>query len=164
MNCDGLLDEIYIGKNAECTLISDSSFTDKGVIIIQDDVNIFGIAHGEILFNGYRIKNAPVTSNDNLYDLKSLIAVPHLGIINDINNNLDLFLAETIVKAINSKFNQEANSNKLEINTFPAKPTYSISDVRACRRLIKGWGNRSAFSLADTIEDKALKNIPTWLK
>ena len=140
-------------------------FTDKGVIIIQDDVNIFGIAHGEILFNGYRNKNAPVTSNENLYnlDIKSLIAAPHPGIINDLKNSSELSSTESIVNAINSNYIQDVNKDQLEINSFPAKPTYSISDVRACRRLIKGWDNRSAFALADTIESKTVKNIPTWL-
>ena len=152
-------------KNAECTLISDSSLTDKGVIIIQDDVNSFGIAHGETLFNGYRNKNAPVTSNENLYnlDIKSLITNPHPGVINDLDNDLELSSAESIVNATNSNYIQGVNKYQLEINTFPANPTYSISDVRACRRLIIGWCNRSAFSLADTIENKAAKNIPTWL-
>ena len=77
VNCGGLLDTIYIVKNAECTLISDSSFTDKEVIVIQDDIDLFGIAHGEILFHGLRNRNAPVTSNDNLFnlDIKTLIPV-----------------------------------------------------------------------------------------
>ena len=127
---------MYIVKNAECTLISDSSFTDKGVIIIQDDIDLFGIAHGENLFHSLRNKNTPVMSNDNHnnLDIKSLIAAPHPGIISNLKNKLDLNAAESLVISITSKFKLD-NSNKNEDVIFsPAKPTYSISDVRTCRK------------------------------
>ena len=128
-------------------------------------MSIFLVLHGEIIFYGYRNKNDPVTSNKNLYnlDIKSLVAAPHLGIINDFNNNLELSSVESIVNAINSSYIHGADKDQLKINTFPAKPNYSISDVKACRRLIKGWGNPSTLSSADTLENKAVKNIPTWL-
>ena len=165
VNCGGLLDTTYTVKNAEYSLISDSSFTDKGGIIIQDDIELFGIAYGEILFHGLTNRNAPITSNDNLYnlDIKTLIAAPNPSIIGNHNNKLDLNSAESLVKSINRKFNLEKSNQNDDVIVFPAKPNYSISDVRACRKLVKGWSNRSAFSLADTTVNDAVKNIPPWL-
>jgi hypothetical protein len=167
ISCGGLLDTIFIVKNAECTLISDSSFTDKGVIIIQDDSQLFGIANGEILFQGVRDKNATVSSNEVLYnlDIRSLISAPNPNIINNQIKNLELSSAESIVHFINNNISSNANSTSANVNitASAAKPSFKIGDVRSCRKLIKGWGNRSPFSLADTIENNAVKNIPYWL-
>ena len=51
----GLLNKVYVSSDLRVALISDISFTDKGVIIIKNADSVVGIdCHGQIIFRGNR--------------------------------------------------------------------------------------------------------------
>lgn len=166
----GLLDTIYVVENAESTLISDTSFTGKGVVLIQDDDSLYGVINGEIVLKGIRNKGSSISSNESLWnlDIRELLCAVLPGRNGGVQDQSDNASALQIATSINEHHNRRGSNvdnetGEIQITAAPARPTYTIEDVRKARQLIKGWGNRSPSSLADTIENNAVKNIPTWL-
>ena len=55
----GLLDKVYVSSDIRVALISDISFTDKGITIIKTSQIVRGISHdGSTIFEGHRDRSS----------------------------------------------------------------------------------------------------------
>ena len=166
----GLLGELYVLENdLPLVLISDISFTEKGVVLIQDNEQLLGVAHRQIEVVGWRDPQASRTDKAAMWqlDLRALIQRPDPRLRAKVEEERHQITAEEVVRLMQAAWDAQ-DSEKEEAETgrnmwcAGARPTFSVADVRMGRRFLKNMGV-SPFTMAVTLEQQALGDIPTWL-
>ena len=66
----GLIDVLYVVEEGlSLVLISDITFTSKGMILIQDDSALWGVIHGQVMLMGRRDPSASRTDPRSMWQL-----------------------------------------------------------------------------------------------
>ena len=142
----GLLDKVYVSSDIRVALISDISFTDKGITIIKTSQIVRGISNDEsTIFEGHRDRS----SSDKalwLLDIIQLLRAPHPDISSSTSRSTD----------------SSVSADSLEhLQCYSSRPTHSPSDVREGRRLQKCTG--ALHAIASTIESGGISDVPQGL-
>ena len=165
----GPLGELFVVENGlPLVLISDISFTEKGVVLVQDNTHLLGVAYGQIELVGRRDATAPRTDTAAMWqlDLRLLLRRPDPRLrarMEEAQHQLTALEVARLMQVAwvegGAVVGKEAGSAMV---CAGAHPTYAIADVRAGRRFLKNVGI-SPFTVAATLENPALKNVPAWL-
>ena len=163
----GLLGNVYVVENGLATaLISDITFTEKGVILVEDNVHLIGIAGGQIIFVGARDPTVPRTDSKAMWrlDIRALLLQEDPRIqMREIEQQHNQTAWDIINKlGIDTNTAQCGYQEMEQHSCYGAKPTFAIKDVRMGRAILKALGV-SAFTLANSVERNAFKNIPLFL-
>ena len=163
----GLLGNVYVVENGLATaLISDITFTEKGVILVEDNVHLIGIAGGQIIFVGARDPTVPRTDSKAMWrlDIRALLLQEDPRIqMREIEQQHNQTAWDIINKlGIDTNTAQCGYQGMEQHRCYGAKPTFAIKDVRMGRAILKALGV-SAFTLANSVERNAFKNIPLFL-
>ena len=159
----GLLESVYVVDDMLSTvLISDITFTEKGIILVEDDIHLIGIAGGEIVLMGARDPTVARTDSRAMWrlDIRALLLQedPRIRI-----KEMESYQEQTAWDIINSLgIGPGTVQGEAQHHCYGAKPTFSVSDVRMGRAILKAMGV-SPFTLAHSVERNALKNIPAFL-
>ena len=157
----GLIGTMYVVSDELPTvLISDITFTTKGVILVQDDVVLIGVAGDRVVLEGVRDNSLPRSHAKALWrlDLRKLLREEDPRKRAQYNEEqLNASAVEIVRRLVHQQ--QEAGGGPVVMSTFGAKPTYRIADIRQGRRAVKNFGGLSSLTIAKTIERGALKNV-----
>jgi hypothetical protein len=162
------LDTVYVVEGEiPIVLISDITLTSKGVVLVQGDESVIGIAGGKVVLVGHRNKSAARTELSALLNIN----LRHLLLETDPRLRVEAIegpvepSAEHIMSQLlqQHRCDRQTLLNKTEqpAQSYGASPTYSISDVREGRRVLKNIGGISALTVATTLERGAFDNVPT---
>ena len=156
----GLLDKVSVSNDICVALVSDVSLTSKGITIIKQIFDIWGIdRNGAIIFHGTRPRTNPSRSLWSV-DIAALISAPNpndeIRCANILRNNASLTLPYSAQSALNSIHTYLNGDFRFpDVHIYSARPTYSKAQVGEGRRAQRSIGHLTA--LARTIEVQALK-------
>ena len=167
----GLLGKVYVSPDLRVALISDISFTDKGVTIIKNADLVVGIdRQGVIVFRGDRDRSSsdralwqldivqllqsPLPSSSYPSASSSSNAIPPPP--NPVAPSTPLF--SFLISSLATQFGLSAPA---PVEVFSARPSHSTSDVREARRLQQCVGVLKGIAL--TIEAGGISDVPAGL-
>ena len=134
----GLLDKVFVSSDVREALISDITFTDKGITIVKTSGKVRGfLSDGTLVFTGHRDR-----SNSDR-------ALWHLDLIQ---------LLKATLPSPTSSFPNACYHTSHPTLCLSARPTHSHSDVREARRLQRSVGCLGG--IADSIEAGAITDVP----
>ena len=118
----GLIDKLAVAHEIQTTLISDSTFTSKGIIVFKSDTEVIGISSlGETIFKGKRDN----TTKNSLWeiDLIQIMKAPHPNTCKktQITSDVPSFFSGTKSKS----------------------PTYAFPEIKEGRSIQRALGNIS---------------------
>ena len=147
----GLIEELYVVEDGlPLVLISDITFTDKGMILVQDDTTLFGVFRGQVELVGRRDPDAPRTDPAAMWqlDLRALLQRPDPRLqVRAEETHLEMSAAE-IVRLIQAAWQEgQGVMEGAPLWCAGARPTFTTEQVRAGRRILKCLGI-SPFTLA----------------
>jgi hypothetical protein len=157
----GLIGDIYvIDGDLPQVLISDITFTSKGVILIQDDCSLTGMAGSKRVLEGVRDPSAQRHEAAAMWrlDLRKLLMEPDPRIAMAATRSASIQSAQDVIDPLQQLGSTELGEQGLLLSCG-AKPTWAIRDVRMGRRAVNNLGCVSAFTLASTIERGAFKDV-----
>ena len=159
----GLLGTVYVVNDSLATvLISDITFTEKGIILVEDNIHLIGIAGGEIIFVGSRDPTVARTDSKAMWrlDIRSLLLQEDPRIRMEMEESQKDQTAWDVIELLGIR--PGVAQGGVQHQCYGAKPTFTVRDVRMGRAIVKALGV-SAFTLANSVERNALKNIPIFL-
>jgi hypothetical protein len=189
----GLVGEILVVEGGlPVMLISDITFTEKGVVFVEDNTHLFGIARGRVVVVGMRDGTAPRTATEAMWrlDLRAIMREADPRIEARVDEAQQELTAREIVALVQQGYSGAgvgkvsgpeqqrhdravtgsgdtsegglATRGRATLQSYGARPTYSIEDIRKIRAFLKACGI-SPFTVAITVEQGALSNVPGWL-
>jgi hypothetical protein len=151
---------LVVDSDLPLVLISDITFTSKGVILIQDDFCLLGVAGNKKIFEGTRDPSAPRHEASAMWrlDLRQLLLEPDPRLNMASAREVAIKSAQDVLD-LWQRHSAATREQAENIISCGARPTYTVKDVRMGRSAIRNFGCMPAFTLASTIERNALRDI-----
>ena len=150
----GLIEVLYVvSDDLPTVLISDITFTTKGVLLVQDNTVLIGVAGGRVVLEGVRDSSVPRSHPEALWrlDLRKLLREEDPRKRAGLNEEwLNASAADVVRRLV---------EQQVVMSSYGAKPTYKVADIRRGRKAVKNFGGISSLTIAKTIECGALKNV-----